>query len=179
MNWSPRATRYGQVGALVRPSRSLPRDHDWSCGEVETVWGGDPPSDALHRHRNALGRRTAVVRPHELRHTGPPWPRLRAQPPRSWCAGWGTPPRAAALIYQHAADEGDGEIARALDTMLEAVLVPPTRSVSNVEATTAARSQRPVEPRARQGEAARAPAVYAVCTCPPPPTPGSGTGGGQ
>jgi len=56
MNWSRRAGSYGQVETLS----TLPRDHDWSRGELEAVPSGDPPNDLLHRDREALDRGTAV-----------------------------------------------------------------------------------------------------------------------
>ena len=60
MDWSRPAAPYGQVAALVRHSGGLPRDHNWSRGELEAVPSGDPPNDLPHRQSQALGHRPAV-----------------------------------------------------------------------------------------------------------------------
>src|SRR4051812_25171904 len=46
--------------ALVRPPGGLPRDHNWSRDEVETVPSGAAPNDRCHAHRQRLGRQPAV-----------------------------------------------------------------------------------------------------------------------
>lgn len=49
-----------QVRALVHPPDGLPRDHNWSCGDLEAVPRRDPLSDLLHGDREALACGTAV-----------------------------------------------------------------------------------------------------------------------
>jgi hypothetical protein len=46
-------------GLIVPPDR-LPRDHNWSRGELEAVPSGDPPNDLLHRNLETLRCGTAV-----------------------------------------------------------------------------------------------------------------------
>jgi integrase len=60
------------------------------------------------------------VRPHELRHTGATLAAATGASTKELMRRLGHSSPAAALIYQHAADERDGEIARALDTMIGA-----------------------------------------------------------
>ncbi len=64
------------------------------------------------------------VRPHELRHTGATLAAATGATTKELMRRLGHSTPAAALIYQHAADERDGEIARALEAMLGAVPVP-------------------------------------------------------
>lgn len=58
------------------------------------------------------------VRPHELRHTGATLAAATGASTKELMRRLGHSSPAAALIYQHAADERDGEIARALDVMI-------------------------------------------------------------
>jgi integrase len=58
------------------------------------------------------------VRPHELRHTGATLAAATGASTKELMRRLGHSSAAAALIYQHAADERDSEIARALDAML-------------------------------------------------------------
>ncbi|SDY06095.1 Phage integrase family protein [Modestobacter sp. DSM 44400] len=64
------------------------------------------------------------VRPHELRHTGATLAAATGATTKELMRRMGHSSPAAALIYQHAADERDGEIARALDAMLTGSVVP-------------------------------------------------------
>ena len=65
------------------------------------------------------------VRPHELRHTGATLAAATGATTKELMRRLGHATPAAALIYQHASDERDGDIARALDAMLGAAKVPP------------------------------------------------------
>ena len=58
------------------------------------------------------------VRPHELRHTGATLAAATGATTKELMRRLGHSSSAAALMYQHAADERDSEIARALDTMI-------------------------------------------------------------
>jgi integrase len=60
------------------------------------------------------------VRPHELRHTGATLAAATGATTRELMRRLGHSSSAAALMYQHAADERDSEIGRALDTMIGA-----------------------------------------------------------
>jgi integrase len=66
-----------------------------------------------------------AVRTHELRHTGATLAAGTGATTKELMRRMGHSSPAAALIYQHAADERDGEIARALDAMLGAAQVVP------------------------------------------------------
>ncbi len=59
------------------------------------------------------------VRPHELRHTGATLAAATGASTKELMRRLGHSTAAAALIYQHAADERDAEIARALDALLD------------------------------------------------------------
>lgn len=63
------------------------------------------------------------VRPHELRHTGATLAAATGATTKELMRRMGHASPAAALIYQHAVDERDGEIARALDAMMGAAPV--------------------------------------------------------
>ncbi|WP_222273148.1 tyrosine-type recombinase/integrase [Modestobacter marinus] len=75
---------------------------------------------------NATFRRAAeaiglpAVRPHELRHTGATLAAATGATTKELMRRLGHASPAAALLYQHAADDRDAEIARALDAMLGA-----------------------------------------------------------
>lgn len=75
---------------------------------------------------NATFRRAAdaiglpAVRPHELRHTGATLAAATGATTKELMRRLGHSSPAAALLYQHAADDRDAEIARALDAMLGA-----------------------------------------------------------
>lgn len=65
------------------------------------------------------------VRPHELRHTGATLAAATGASTKELMRRLGHSSPAAALIYQHAADERDSQIARALDAMIgPAVAIP-------------------------------------------------------
>ncbi len=65
------------------------------------------------------------VRPHELRHTGATLAAGTGATTKELMRRLGHSSPAAALVYQHAADDRDGEIARALDAMLADAVLPP------------------------------------------------------
>ncbi len=73
---------------------------------------------------NATFRRAAdaiglpAVRPHELRHTGATLAAATGATTKELMRRLGHSSPAAALLYQHAAEDRDAEIARALDAML-------------------------------------------------------------
>jgi integrase len=75
---------------------------------------------------NQTFRRAAValgipaVRPHELRHTGATLAAATGATTKELMRRLGHSSPAAALVYQHGADDRDAEIARALDAMLRA-----------------------------------------------------------
>jgi integrase len=58
------------------------------------------------------------VRPHELRHIGATLAAATGATTKELMRRLGHLSPAAALVYQHAADDRDGEIARALDATL-------------------------------------------------------------
>lgn len=70
----------------------------------------------FHRAAESIG--LPPVRPHELRHTGATLAAATGATTKELMRRMGHASPAAALIYQHAVDERDGEIARALDAML-------------------------------------------------------------
>lgn len=79
---------------------------------------------------NQTFRRAAVaiglpaVRPHELRHTGATLAAATGATTKELMRRLGHSSPAAALLYQHAADDRDADIARALDAMLSDVTKP-------------------------------------------------------
>ena len=75
-------------------------------------------NETFRRAVNAAG--LSAVRPHELRHTGATLAAGTGATTKELMRRMGHASPAAALIYQHAADERDSEIARALDAMLAA-----------------------------------------------------------
>jgi integrase len=66
-----------------------------------------------------------AVRPHELRHTGATLAAATGATTKELMRRLGHSSPAAALLYQHAADDRDADIARALDAMLGAIGGPP------------------------------------------------------
>ncbi|MGZ4565948.1 MAG: tyrosine-type recombinase/integrase [Blastococcus sp.] len=64
------------------------------------------------------------VRPHELRHTGATLAAATGATTKELMRRLGHSSPAAALLYQHAADDRDAEIARALDAMLSGITKP-------------------------------------------------------
>jgi integrase len=88
---------------------------------------------------NQTFRRAAVaiglpaVRPHELRHTGATLAAATGATTKELMRRLGHSSPAAALLYQHTADDRDEEIARALDATQagHAGSIPVTRSTSN------------------------------------------------
>ena len=62
-----------------------------------------------------------AVRPHELRHTGATLAAATGATTKELMRRLGHSSPAAALLYQHAADDRDADIARALDAMLGAI----------------------------------------------------------
>src|SRR4051794_19414195 len=80
-------------------------------------------NSTFRRAANAIG--LPAVRPHELRHTGATLAASTGATTKELMRRLGHSSPAAALLYQHAADDRDAEIARALDAMLDAV-APPT-----------------------------------------------------
>ncbi|MGY1642012.1 tyrosine recombinase XerC [Geodermatophilus sp. SYSU D00703] len=66
-----------------------------------------------------------AVRPHELRHTGATLAAVTGATTKELMRRLGHSSPAAALLYQHAADDRDADIARALDAMLDAITETP------------------------------------------------------
>jgi integrase len=75
-------------------------------------------NSTFRRAADAIGLPT--VRPHELRHTGATLAAATGATTKELMRRLGHSSPAAALLYQHAADDRDAEIARALDAMLGA-----------------------------------------------------------
>jgi integrase len=73
-------------------------------------------NSTFRRAANAIG--LPAVRPHELRHTGATLAAATGATTKELMRRLGHSSPAAALLYQHAADDRDAEIARALDAML-------------------------------------------------------------
>ena len=78
------------------------------------------PADFAQTFRRAV-RAVGLppVRPHELRHTGATLAAATGASTKELMRRLGHSTAATALIYQHAADERDAEIARALDALLD------------------------------------------------------------
>jgi integrase len=76
-------------------------------------------NSTFRRAANAIG--LPAVRPHELRHTGATLAAATGATTKELMRRLGHSSPAAALLYQHAADDRDADIARALDAMLGAV----------------------------------------------------------
>jgi integrase len=75
-------------------------------------------NSTFRRAADAIG--LPSVRPHELRHTGATLAAATGATTKELMRRLGHSSPAAALVYQHAADDRDGEIARALDATLSA-----------------------------------------------------------
>jgi integrase len=73
-------------------------------------------NSTFRRAADAIG--LPAVRPHELRHTGATLAAATGATTKELMRRLGHSSPAAALLYQHAADDRDAEIARALDAML-------------------------------------------------------------
>ena len=82
-------------------------------------------NSTFRRAADAIG--LPAVRPHELRHTGATLAAATGATTKELMRRLGHSSPAAALVYQHAADDRDAEIARALDTMLEAAAGEPDK----------------------------------------------------
>jgi integrase len=79
-------------------------------------------NSTFRRAADAIG--LPAVRPHELRHTGATLAAATGATTKELMRRLGHSSPAAALLYQHAADDRDAEIARALDAMLGAAHEP-------------------------------------------------------
>ena len=77
-------------------------------------------------HRAVQGAGLPPVRPHERRHTGATLAAATGASTKELMRRIGHASAAAALIYQHATDNRDDEIARALDGLLAATAGPST-----------------------------------------------------
>ncbi|MDP9406527.1 MAG: tyrosine-type recombinase/integrase [Actinomycetota bacterium] len=75
------------------------------------------------RAADAIG--LPAVRPHELRHTGATLAAATGATTKELMRRLGHSSPAAALLYQHAADDRDADIARALDATLGAITEAP------------------------------------------------------
>ncbi len=75
-------------------------------------------NSTFRRAAKAIG--LPAVRPHELRHTGATLAAVTGATTKELMRRLGHSSPAAALLYQHAADDRDAEIAQALDAMLGA-----------------------------------------------------------
>jgi integrase len=80
-------------------------------------------NSTFRRAADAVG--LPAVRPHELRHTGATLAAATGATTKELMRRLGHSSPAAALLYQHAADDRDAEIARALDVMLGAISEAP------------------------------------------------------
>ncbi len=80
-------------------------------------------NSTFRRAADAIG--LPAVRPHELRHTGATLAAATGATTKELMRRLGHSSSAAALLYQHAADDRDADIARALDAMLGAITEAP------------------------------------------------------
>ncbi len=80
-------------------------------------------NSTFRRAADAIG--LPPVRPHELRHTGATLAAATGATTKELMRRLGHSSPAAALLYQHAADDRDADIARALDAMLGAITKAP------------------------------------------------------
>src|SRR3954469_17361051 len=80
-------------------------------------------NSTFHRAADTIG--LPAVRPHELRRTGATLAAATGATTKELMRRLGHSSPAAALLYQHAADDRDAEIARALDAMLSAATKSP------------------------------------------------------
>ena len=99
----------------------------WRAPTASRRTVGDYAEDYLARSNwNSTFRRAAdaiglpAVRPHELRHTGATLAAATGATTKELMRRLGHSSPAAALLYQHAVDDRDAAIARALDAMLGA-----------------------------------------------------------
>jgi hypothetical protein len=93
-------------------------------------------NSTFRRAADAIG--LPAVRPHELRHTGATLAASTGATTKELMRRLGHSSPAAALLYQHAAEDRDAEIAQALDGMLEAIrrhrTTAPTSGLSSAAA---------------------------------------------
>ena len=87
----------------------------YRCGEPYDESSG---LELFRRAADAMG--LPAVRPHELRHTGATLAAATGATTKELMRRLGQSSPAAALLYQHAADDRDADIARALDATLSA-----------------------------------------------------------
>lgn len=80
-------------------------------------------NSTFRRAADAIG--LPAVRPHELRHTGATLAAATGATTKELMRRLGHSSPAAALLYQHAGDDRDADIARALDAMLGAINAAP------------------------------------------------------
>jgi integrase len=80
-------------------------------------------NSTFRRAADAIG--LPAVRPHELRHTGATLAASTGATTKELMRRLGHSSPAAALLYQHAADDRDADIARSLDAMLSALNEAP------------------------------------------------------
>jgi integrase len=80
-------------------------------------------NSTFRRAADAVG--LPAVRPHELRHTGATLAAATGATTKELMRRLGHSSPAAALLYQHAVDDRDAAIARALDAMLGAITPSP------------------------------------------------------
>jgi integrase len=79
-------------------------------------------NSTFRRAVDAIG--LPALRPHELRHTGATLAAATSATTKELMRRLGHSSPAAALLYQHAAEDRDAEIARALDAMLSGLAEP-------------------------------------------------------
>ncbi len=80
-------------------------------------------NSTFRRAADAIG--LPAVRPHELRYTGATLAAATGATTKELMRRLGHSSPAAALLYQHAADDRDADIARALDATLGAITEAP------------------------------------------------------
>ena len=109
----------------TRPNEALLEKHVPACPDAllfSTSSGGylarSNWNSTFRRAADAIG--LPAVRPHELRHTGATLAAATGATTKELMRRLGHSSPAAALLYQHAADDRDAEIARALEAMLGA-----------------------------------------------------------
>jgi integrase len=126
-------------GAIRTPDRDPSRRHrggtggtPWRhvTGSPDALLFGTSSAGYLARSNwNSTFRRAAdavglpTVRPHELRHTGATLAAATGASTKELMRRLGHSSPAAALLYQHAADDRDVEIARALEATVSAASV--------------------------------------------------------
>jgi integrase len=129
------------AGALAKHLDEFVPDSDGAL-VFDTATGGylarSNWNQTFRRAADATG--LPAVRPHELRHTGATLAAATGATTKELMRRMGHSSPAAALIYQHAVDERDSEIARALDAMLGTASVVPIASARRTRRTRAAES---------------------------------------